>query len=81
MYRCTSARYPAIVPRFTLASCPSSHSARNWRTVSAERSTYSPRRAATRASSRAALAAASVANPPTHFGRVRPVSGSGTRIT
>ena len=50
-------------------------SARYSPTVSAERSTYSPRRAATRASSRAALAAASVAKPPTHFGRDRPVSG------
>src|SRR5438445_13707703 len=42
---------------------------------------YSPRRACTRAWSRAALAASSVANPPTHLGLLTPVSGFLTRIT
>ena len=45
------------------------------------RSTYSPFRALTRASSRAALAASSVAKPPTQRGLLTPVSGSLTRIT
>src|SRR5215813_12286891 len=45
------------------------------------RSTYSPRWAWTRAWSRAALAASSLANPPTHRGLLTPVSGSLTRIT
>src|SRR5215470_16206679 len=45
------------------------------------RSMYWPWRALTRASSRAALAASSVANPPTHRGLLAPVSGSLTRIT
>src|SRR5215472_11584018 len=50
-------------------------------TVIELRSMYSPCRALTRASSRAALAASSVANPPTHRGLLIPVSGSLTRIT
>src|SRR5215470_5998990 len=42
---------------------------------------YSHCRALTRASSRAALAVSSVANPPTHRGLLTPVSGSLTRMT
>src|SRR5690606_34500333 len=60
---------------------PSIHSARYSATVMVLRSMYSPRRALTRASSRAALASSSVAKPPTQRGRLSPVSGSFTRTT
>src|SRR5205807_708455 len=50
-------------------------------TVMVLRSMYWPCRAFTRASSRAALAASSVVNPPTHLGLLTPVAGSLTRIT
>lgn len=80
-YRSIRSRYDAKVCGLTSTSWVVSQESRYWATVIVVRLTYSERLAATRASSRAFLASRSVANPPTQRGRLRPVSGSRTRMT
>src|SRR5215467_5999509 len=70
-----------MVLGLTSMAWPSIHWSRYAPTVIELRSMYWPCLARTPASSRAAFAVSSVANPPTHLGLLMPVSESLTRIT